>query len=90
MLKIMKPLGKRLVIRLIDKEKTTESGLTLIMETPLREAIVVAKGSDVTEEIEVGQTVLYEPGSTLPVGGGDNLLISESNIVAVCSPTSLH
>lgn len=86
----MIPLGKKCILEQIKEEKITESGIHLIGRGAYCEGVLIAKGKEVCEELQIGQKVLYEPGSAMPVGGGNRLLVQEQNIVAICSQTSDH
>ncbi len=82
------PLGARVLIRVLEDESVTSSGLVIpdtAKEKPQR-GIVVAIGDD-EELIKVtpGDTVLYPrySGTELRVGGEDHLVIDATDLVAV-------
>lgn len=58
----MKPVGKKVIIKPIDKETTTESGIEVVDVHTSKDAkgVVVAVGDAVTTIAE-GQTIFYSP-----------------------------
>ena len=90
----LKPLGDRLIVRAIDEEETTASGLVLpdtAKEKPQKgEVLAVGDGAldddgkrrplDVTE----GDTVLYSKygGTEIKVDGEELLVLRESDVLA--------
>lgn len=90
----IKPLGDRVVIKKLEAEETTKSGIVLTgsaKEKP-QEAQVVAVGpgamSDgkrVEMEVKVGDKVLYSKyaGTEVKVSGEEYIILKESDILAV-------
>ena len=91
----LKPLGDRLILRAIDEEETTVSGLVLpdtAKEKPQKgEVIAVGDGArnDDGERIELdvkkGDHVLYSKygGTEIKVDGEELLVLRESDILAI-------
>ena len=90
----LKPLGDRLVVKVIEEEETTASGIVLpdtAKEKPQRgEVVAVGDGriGDDNERIPVdvseGDTVLYSKygGTEINVDGDDLLVLRESDVLA--------
>ncbi len=81
------PLGERLVLKQCQAEETTKSGIVLpgqSQEKP-QEAVVVAVGPEVKEELVAGDKVIYSKyaGSTVKVDGEELMIIKEEDILAV-------
>ncbi|MDA8301209.1 MAG: co-chaperone GroES [Actinomycetota bacterium] len=84
----VRPLGSRVLIRVLEEESVTSSGLVIpdtAKEKPQR-GEVVAVGDDL-ESIKVtpGDTVLYPrySGTELRVDGTDHLIIEANDLLAV-------
>ncbi len=90
----IKPLGDRVVIKKLEAEETTKSGIVLTgsaKEKP-QEAEVVAvgpgamnDGKRVEMEVKVGDKVLYSKyaGTEVKVSGEEYIILKESDILAV-------
>ena len=90
----LKPLGDRLIVRAIDEEETTASGLVLpdtAKEKPQKgEVVAVGDGSRndagdrVALDVSKGDTVLYSKygGTEVKVDGEDLLVLRESDVLA--------
>lgn len=92
---MLKPLGDRVIIQLVEKEEKTASGIVLpdsAKEKP-QEGKVIAVGSGrVTEhgekiepEVEEGNLVVYSKfaGTEVTYEGKDYLILRESDILAI-------
>ena len=91
----MKPLGDRVIIRVLEVETKTESGIFLASSTKERpsEGTVIAvgpgklcdNGERVAPEVKVGDTVMFSKyaGTEFKIDGIDHLIISEKDILAV-------
>ncbi len=92
---MMKPLGDRVIIRVLEKEEKTKSGIFLpdtAKEKP-QEGEVVAVGAGrvydngerVTPEVSVGDKVMFSKyaGTEVKIDGIDHLIISERDILAI-------
>ncbi len=84
----MQAIGKNIVIRAVDEEIKTESGLLLSGEDAkafrYRKGIVAAPGSDV-HVIKEGDEIYYDKGQsyTMMIGGEQFTIISERDVVVV-------
>jgi chaperonin GroES len=91
----LKPLGDRLIIRALDEEETTASGLVLpdtAKEKPQKgEVIAVGDGAwdedgekRIPLDVAEGDTVLYSKygGTEVKVDGEDLLVLRESDVLA--------
>jgi chaperonin GroES len=91
----LKPLGDRLIVRAIDEEETTASGIVLpdtAKEKPQKgEVIAVGSGrfdedgdKRIPVDVEEGDTVLYSKygGTEIQFGGEDLLVLRESDVLA--------
>ncbi len=92
---MLKPLGDRVIIRVLEKEEKTKSGIFLpdtAKEKP-QEGEVVAVGAGkvydngqrVALEVQVGDKVLFakSAGTDVNIDGVDHLVPSERDILAV-------
>jgi chaperonin GroES len=91
----LKPLGDRLIVRAIEEEETTASGLVLpdtAKEKPQKgEVIAVGDGrfdedgdKRIPLDVSQGDTVLYSKygGTEIKVDGEDLLVLRESDVLA--------
>ena len=91
----LKPLGDRLIVRAIEEEETTASGLVLpdtAKEKPQKgEVIAVGDGKydedgakRIPLDVEKGDKVLYSKygGTEIKVDGEDLLVLRESDVLA--------
>jgi chaperonin GroES len=91
----LKPLGDRVVVKPIEREETTKSGIVIpdtVKEKP-REGIVEAvgvgrildSGTMVPMELEVGDEVLYAEyaGNEFTLDDVEYLIIAERDVLAV-------
>lgn len=92
---MMKPLGDRVIIRVLEKEEKTKSGIFLpdtAKEKP-QEGEVVAVGAGkvyengqrVALEVAVGDKVMFSKyaGTEVKIDGVDHLILSERDILAI-------
>ena len=92
---MLKPLGDRVIISVLEKEEKTKSGIFLpdtAKEKP-QEGEVVAVGAGkvydngqrVALEVQVGDKVLFAKyaGTDVNIDGVDHLVLSERDILAV-------
>lgn len=91
----IKPIGDKIVVRLIEMEEKTESGIVLpgsAQEMPHQgEVIAVGSGTLTTEgqrvplEINVGDQVIYGKfgGTELKINGEKVIVLSEKDILVV-------
>lgn len=90
----IKPLGERVVIKKLEAEETTKSGIVLTgsaKEKP-QEALVVAvgpgalvDGKRVEMEVKVGDKVLYSKyaGTEVKVSGEEYTILKQEDILAI-------
>jgi chaperonin GroES len=90
----LKPLGDRLIVRAIEEEETTASGIVLpetAKEKPQRgEVLAVGDGNRdddgerIPLDVATGDTVLYSKygGTEVKVDGEDLLVLRESDVLA--------
>ena len=90
----LKPLGDRLILRAIDEEETTASGIVLpdtAKEKPQRGEVLavgdgrIEDGSRVPLDVKAGDEVLYSKygGTEIKVDGEDLLVLRESDVLAI-------
>lgn len=83
---MIKPLGDRVLIELIEQEATTASGIVLpdsAKEQP-QEGRVVAVGKDAEDEIKVDDRVIYSKfaGTEVEYNGVEYLILGKMDILA--------
>lgn len=83
---MIKPLGDRVLIELVEQEATTASGIVLpdsAKEQP-QEGRVVAVGKDAEEEIKVDDRVIYSKfaGTEVEYDGVEYLILGKTDILA--------
>ena len=91
----LKPLGDRLIVRAIEEEETTASGLVLpdtAKEKPQRGEVIAAGDGRYDEDgdkripldVKEGDKVLYSKygGTEITVDGEDLLVLRESDVLA--------
>ncbi|HLS24235.1 MAG TPA: co-chaperone GroES [Pseudogracilibacillus sp.] len=84
---MIKPLGDRVLIELVEKEATTASGIVLpdsAKEQP-QEGKVVAVGKDAQDEVNVDDRVIYSKfaGTEVEYEGNEYLILNVTDILAV-------
>ena len=92
---MMKPLGDRVIIRVLEKEEKTKSGIFLpdtAKEKPSEGEVVAVgagkvydNGQHVAPEVAVGDKVMFSKyaGTEVKIDGVDHLVISERDILAI-------
>ena len=90
----LKPLGDRLIVRAIEEEATTASGIVLpdtAKEKPQRGEVIAVgdgafddSGNRKPVDVKEGETVLYSKygGTEIKVEGEDLLVLRESDVLA--------
>ena len=90
----LKPLGDRLIVRAIDEEETTASGLVLpdtAKEKPQKGEVLAVGDGKVDDsgnrtplDVVTGDTVLYSKygGTEIKVDGEELLVLRESDVLA--------
>lgn len=90
----IKPLGDRVVIKVMESEETTKSGIVLpgsAKEKPMQGEIIavgsgeMVDGKKVPLEVKVGDRVLYSKyaGTEVKMDGNEYLVIRQSEILAI-------
>ena len=90
---IVKPLGDRVVIKNVEMEETTKSGIVLTgaaKEKPqMAEVLAVGPGGmvdgkEVTRHVTVGDTVIYSKyaGTEVKLDGKEMIIVRQSDILA--------
>ena len=91
----MKPLGDRVIIKVLPQEEMLASGIVLpgnAKEKPQEGEIVAVgpgrildNGNRVAPEVKVGDTVIYSKyaGTEVKVAGEEYLILSEKDILAI-------
>lgn len=91
----LKPLGDRLVVRPIEQDEQTSSGLFLpetAKEKPQQGRVEAAgpgarsdNGDRTPMEVSVGDTVLYAKyaGTSIKIDGKEVLILKESDVLAI-------
>jgi chaperonin GroES len=89
----LKPLGDRLIVRALDEEETTASGLVLpdtAKEKPQKGEVLAVGDGPIEDgerralDVSEGDTVLYSKygGTEVKVDGEDLLVLRESDVLA--------
>ena len=84
---IIKPLGKRVLIKQVEQEEVTKSGIVLpgtaSKENPIT-GEVIAVGKDV-EDVKTGDKVIFEKYTGTEVKDGDDsfLILDIDNVLAI-------
>ena len=85
----LKPLGDRLIVRAVEEEETTASGLVLpdtAKEKPQKGKVLAAgDGKRIPLDVKKGDEVLYSKygGTEIKVDGEDLLVLRESDVLAL-------
>ena len=90
----VKPLGDRVVIKNVEMEETTKSGIVLpgsAKEKPQMAQVLavgpggMVDGKEITMHVSVGQNVIYSKyaGTEVKIDGQDLILVRQSDILAV-------
>ena len=88
------PLGDRVVLKQLDAEETTKSGIVLPGQAPEKpqQAEVVAvgpggmvDGKEVTMQVKAGQKVIYSKyaGTEVKLDGEEYIIVKQNDILAV-------
>ena len=84
---IIKPLGKRVLIKQVEQEEVTKSGIVLPGTASKEKSItgeVLAVGKDV-EDVKAGDKVIFEKYTGTEVKDGDDsfLILDIDNVLAI-------
>ena len=84
------PLGDRVVLKQVEAEETTASGIVLPGQAQQAEVIAVGpggvvNGKEVKMEVEVGNTVIYSKyaGTEVKMDGTDYIIVKQEDILAI-------
>lgn len=92
---MIKPLGDRVVIEIVEEEETTASGIVLpesAKEKPQQGKVVAVgsgrvtdNGQKVTPEVAEGNNIIFSKfaGTEVEYGGSEYLILRESDVLAV-------
>lgn len=93
----LKPLGDRVVVKVIEQEERTKGGIVLpdtAKEKPQEGEVlavgpgrILDNGQRVAPEVKVGDRVIFAKygGTEVEVGGEEYLILRESDILAVAN-----
>ena len=88
----VKPLGDRVVIKNVEAEETTKSGLTSAAKEKPQMAVVLAvgpggnvDGKEIKMQVTEGQKVIYSKyaGTEVKIDGEELIIVRQSDILAV-------
>jgi chaperonin GroES len=90
----IKPLGDRVVIKVVESEETTKSGIVLpgtAKEKPQMAEVLavgpggVVDGKEIKMEVKVGDRVIYSKyaGTEVKMDGEEYIIVRQSDILAV-------
>ncbi len=90
----IKPLGDRVIIKVMENEETTKSGIVLpgnAKEKPMQGEILaigsgeMVDGKKIPLEVKVGDKVIYSKyaGTEVKMDGAEYLVIKQSDILAI-------
>ena len=84
---IIKPLGKRVLIKQVEQEEVTKSGIVLPGTASKEKPItgeVIAVGKDV-EDVKAGDKVIFEKytGTEVKLDGQEYIIVKEQDIIAI-------
>jgi len=90
----LKPLGDRVVIKQLEAEETTKSGIVLptqSQEKPQQAQVVavgpggVVDGKEVKMEVSVGDKVIYSKyaGTEVKMGDDEYIIVKQNDILAI-------
>ncbi|HWR60898.1 MAG TPA: co-chaperone GroES [Clostridia bacterium] len=90
----IKPLGDRVIIKVIESEETTKSGIVLpgtAKEKPMQGEVLavgsgeMVDGKKIPLELKVGDKVIYSKysGTEVKMDGNEYLIVRQSDILAI-------
>ena len=90
----IKPLGDRVVIKVLEGEETTKSGIVLpgtAKEKPMQGEILavgsgeIVDGKKVPLELKVGDKVIYSKyaGTEVKIDGAEYLILRQNDVLAI-------
>ncbi|MGO9179823.1 MAG: co-chaperone GroES [Candidatus Limnocylindrales bacterium] len=89
----IQPLGSRVLVRVLDEESVTKSGILLpdtAKEKPQRGEIVALGDDTETIKVRVGDRVLFPKytGTEIRLEGDDHLIIDSTDLLAILRESS--
>ena len=89
------PLGDRVVLKQLEAEETTKSGIVLpgqAQEKPQQAEVIavgpggVVEGKEVKMEVAVGNKVIYSKyaGTEVKLDGEEYIIVKQDDILAIC------
>ncbi|MCL5948263.1 MAG: co-chaperone GroES [Actinobacteria bacterium] len=90
----VQPLGSRVLLRILEEESVTPSGLVLpdtAKEKPQRGKVVAIGDDDETIKVAPGDDVLYPKysGTELKIAGEDYLIIDATDLLAIVKTSAV-
>ncbi len=90
----LKPLGDKVVLKQLEAEETTKSGIVLpgqSKEKPQQAEVIavgpggVVDGKEVTMQVKVGDKVIYSKyaGTEVKLGDDEYIVVKQNDIVAI-------
>lgn len=90
----IKPLGDRIIIKVVESEETTKSGIVLpgtAKEKPMQGEVLavgsgeMVDGKKIPLELKVGDKVIYSKyaGTEVKMDGNEYLILRQSDVLAV-------
>lgn len=90
----IRPLGDRVILRVIESEETTKSGIVLpssAKEKPMQGEVLAVGSGEMVEgkkiplEVKVGDKVVYSKyaGTEIKMDGNEYLIVRQSDILAI-------
>lgn len=83
----VKPLGDRVLVKMVEGESKTAGGIYIpqTAQEKTQEGVVIAVGDDESINVKAKDRVLYDKyaGSTIKVDGEEQLIVKMSDILAV-------
>lgn len=84
----LRPLGARVLVRVLEEESVTSSGLVIpdtAKEKPQRGEVIAVGDDEDLIKVAPGDRVLYPrySGTEVRVGGADHLILEASDLLAV-------
>ena len=83
----IKPLGDRVLVKMIEGETKTAGGIYIpqTAQEKTQEGVVLAVGDDESIKVKAKDRVIYDKyaGSTIKVEGEEQLIVKMSDILAV-------
>ncbi len=82
----LKPINGRIIVKPFEAEEKTSGGIYLpdTAREKLKEAQVIASAKDATDEVAVGDRIIYKEfsGTEVKFAGEDYILLTEEDLLA--------